>query len=68
MVEIYPEHPDSPGPEHLNTHTHTQLATLPITPSKQKIPAPSPLSAVLVAGLALARPIGELPDEGATIA
>lgn len=61
---FYPVHPESPGPEHLSTqkHSHSQEpATSCLTPRPLKALI-SPLGAVLVAGLALARPVGVFPD------
>lgn len=61
---FYPVHPESPGPEHLSTQRHSHSQT-PATSSATARPLKaliSPLGAVPVAGLALARPVGVFPD------
>lgn len=62
-------HPESPGPEHLSTqrHSHSQVpatSSLTARPAEELI---SPPGAVLVAGLALARPVGVFPDHRVSV-
>lgn len=71
-LEFYPLHPDSPGPEHLQTHKHshsahshfTSLIQIGDVTGQNRV---SPLGAVLVAGLALARLVGVFPDERVSV-
>ena len=64
---FYPMHPDSPGPEHLQTQRHKKPVTfrpdgLFLAAHRPSTTRVSPLSAVLVAGLAPARLVWVLPD------